>query len=213
MTQLVWPYPSRDGVQLHRVDQGWDLQAPVGTPVLAVASGTIGYAHDPAGFGDPYPVLFLDDPDPHGRAVYYGHQHPEVAAGARVTVGQVIAHASQTPGGNANGLPGWLEVGWWNEGPTGDGSAMQAALQSAPLYQPPGGLLDVMPPTVQQDATGKAVTNAQALLNTFNANLTVDGHFGPATDQAVRNFQKVTGQVVDGIVGPKTWTLLVTLET
>ena len=32
-----------------------------------------------------------------------------------------------------------------------------------------------------------------------------DGVFGKMTDQAVRNFQKDNGLVVDGIVGPKTW--------
>jgi hypothetical protein len=32
-----------------------------------------------------------------------------------------------------------------------------------------------------------------------------DGYFGPATEQAVKNWQKAHGLVVDGIVGPKTY--------
>ena len=36
----------------------------------------------------------------------------------------------------------------------------------------------------------------------------VDGSFGSATDKAVRAYQKDKGLSVDGIVGPKTWAML-----
>lgn len=32
----------------------------------------------------------------------------------------------------------------------------------------------------------------------------IDGHFGPLTDQAVKQFQRANGLDVDGYVGPKT---------
>ena len=36
----------------------------------------------------------------------------------------------------------------------------------------------------------------------------IDGDFGPITDQVVRDFQGSDGLVVDGIVGPATWSAL-----
>lgn len=124
---LIWPFAIRDESQWRRVDQGQDLQAAVGTPVLAVLDGQIHYAHDPRGFGDPYPVLIAAP-----YSFYYGHQHPEVAEGHNVRQGDVIAHAAEVPGGNASNLPGWLEIGLWSSGPTGDGQAMHNLLINAP---------------------------------------------------------------------------------
>ena len=54
----------------------------------------------------------------------------------------------------------------------------------------------------------EAVSQLQRLLNENGANLGVDGIFGVKTDAAVRQYQQQNGLDPDGIVGPKTWNLL-----
>ncbi|HUY49561.1 MAG TPA: peptidoglycan-binding protein [Streptosporangiaceae bacterium] len=65
-------------------------------------------------------------------------------------------------------------------------------------------------PIVRQGAVGERVITIQYLLNQrINARLVVDGKFGPATDAAVRAFQRRNRLVADGIVGNATWSKLV----
>lgn len=77
----------------------------------------------------------------------------------------------------------------------------------APAPTPQG--LTFMPvnlPVLQPGIPPSSYTkNLQVLLNTHAGNLAVDGLYGPATTQAVKNFQTVCGLSVDGIVGPNTW--------
>lgn len=53
-------------------------------------------------------------------------------------------------------------------------------------------------------AKGEEVKILQQVLNTKGYKLVVDGSFGPATDTAVKDFQKKNKLVADGIVGPTT---------
>lgn len=55
--------------------------------------------------------------------------------------------------------------------------------------------------TLRRGEGGQQVRALQKLLG----GLTVDGEFGPATEQAVLDFQRANGLTEDGIVGPKTW--------
>lgn len=60
-------------------------------------------------------------------------------------------------------------------------------------------------PVLRQGANGHPVPALQHLLNATGATLATDGAFGPRTDAAVRKFQRGAGLVVDGVVGPLTW--------
>tara|TARA_R110000751_G_scaffold59140_2_gene124362 strand:+ start:3503 stop:4297 length:795 start_codon:yes stop_codon:yes gene_type:complete len=53
---------------------------------------------------------------------------------------------------------------------------------------------------LKKGSTGEYVEQLQALLG-----ITVDGDFGPKTEQAVKEYQKENGLEVDGIVGPDSW--------
>ena len=58
------------------------------------------------------------------------------------------------------------------------------------------------------------VKKVQARLNTMGDMFycgEADGYFGPLTLEAVKNFQWNEGLVIDGVVGPITWTALFTI--
>ncbi len=66
-------------------------------------------------------------------------------------------------------------------------------------------------PTVQVDDSGDAVKQAQrALRRTPNTALEVDGHFGPLTETATKEFQQQAGLPVTGVVDEATWAALPT---
>jgi hypothetical protein len=67
---------------------------------------------------------------------------------------------------------------------------------------------EFMPPTLKQGDLNGSVKALQRLLQGSSPHLVVDGDFGPATETAVMNVQRFFGLAVDGIVGPKTWTIL-----
>ncbi len=65
-----------------------------------------------------------------------------------------------------------------------------------------------IPRTIRRGDTGPEVRQAQTQLNRHGSALTVDGIFGPKTEEATRAFQKKNQLEVDGIIGPKTWAAL-----
>lgn len=59
------------------------------------------------------------------------------------------------------------------------------------------------PPTLRRGSSGPAVVDLQRRLL-----ITADGKFGPATETAVKAFQRSRGLTADGIVGRQTWAAL-----
>ena len=58
--------------------------------------------------------------------------------------------------------------------------------------------------SLKRGSKGDKVKELQTKLNKVGNNLVVDGSFGPATEKAVKEFQKKYNLTVDGIAGPNT---------
>ena len=64
-------------------------------------------------------------------------------------------------------------------------------------------------PTLRRGNQGDEVADLQMLMNSkFGYELEVDGSFGKATENAVKDFQIKHGLTADGVVGAKTWKAL-----
>jgi hypothetical protein len=78
-----------------------------------------------------------------------------------------------------------------------------------------GGTITVPTTQLSQGSTGPCVYFAQELLSQWDSTVIPDGQFGPITNQAVVNFQRMVSSYpecgpVDGIIGPRTWMCLET---
>ncbi len=63
-------------------------------------------------------------------------------------------------------------------------------------------------PTLRIGSKSDAVAELQQSLNNSGAGLEADGAFGPATQRAVKAFQRSAGLASDGVVGSRTWARL-----
>lgn len=124
--QAISPFPASSPVTWGRTDQGIDGETTPGSPLLAMGSGTVTIGHDPAGFGDSYPILHTSFGD-----FYYGHCVPTVSDGASVSIGQPIATAHTGTWGNST-TPGGFEIGAWPPGDMTAGAAIRTWLINLP---------------------------------------------------------------------------------
>lgn len=124
--QAISPFPASVPVTWGRTDQGVDGTTTPGAPLLAMGSGTVTIGHDPAGFGDSYPIIHTSFGE-----FYYGHCVPTVADGTHVSIGQPMATAHTGTWGNSM-TPGGFEIGAWPPGGMGAGAAIRSWLIGLP---------------------------------------------------------------------------------
>lgn len=195
----------------HGSHEGQDLFAPKGTPVLAVASGTIelvNFSSDPGNLlPDRCCSIVIDHDD--GWESWYLHLDNDtpgtddgsrwgiadgLAPGDRVSAGQLIGWVGDS--GNAEDSPPHLhfELHGTDDTVVDPYLALVAAEVAGPL-----------PALLREGDSSLAVESVQRSLDLIGFTIGgIDGDFGPVTDSAVRAFQADNGLVVDGIVGPQT---------
>jgi murein DD-endopeptidase MepM/ murein hydrolase activator NlpD len=213
-----------------RKHAGCDLYAPIGTPVFAVADGTV------KAFGPFYLGTFALTID-HGQFwIRYGEISNAVASGlgigTRVTEGDKIGEVGDLDGldlsmvhfemfsGTASGPltvksnpPFMRRSDLIDPTPFLDQWAAQVGSASpgpgpGPVNPPP---LKV-PPTVRRGSTGPAVLAWQQRLLGQGFTVSSDGRFDETTDNATKAFQRDSELQDNGVVGPETYAAMIEAE-
>jgi murein DD-endopeptidase MepM/ murein hydrolase activator NlpD len=185
------------------VNPGVDYVVPVGTPLLAIANGTVArISNTVSGAGGR--VVLLEFPSGH-KADYLHLSRVDVAKGDKVKKGQVIGLSGGSGLGKELGYGPHLHLSFRHGGTflTGTGNIDYEAFLGAPA------------PTKATSAPTKAKAARSIIRRGSNGpdvaylqgklNLKADGVFGPLTHWAVIDFQKDQGLKADGVVGPLTW--------
>ncbi|MEV0329585.1 peptidoglycan-binding protein [Micromonospora echinospora] len=198
--------PSRPG------HLGWDVANSQGTPVYAVAAGTVRDIRTGSYPGDttsgPLPgrtgnSVHIDHADSYFS--YYGHLHRVlVSDGQRVSCGQLIGLMGTT--GNSTGPHLHFEIHRPRLTSVDPRTFLANRGISLGSTAPVG---TTGWPNVSQDTTSWTARVIQYLLRGRGVSTVVDGYFGPGTASSVRTFQSSKGLYVDGVVGPITWTALI----
>jgi murein DD-endopeptidase MepM/ murein hydrolase activator NlpD len=196
---------------------GTDYAAPVGTPIKAIADGTItGIVTTFTGSGGR--MIFQSFPSGH-NADYLHLSRIDVQPGQAVKQGQVIGLMGGSGLGKENGYGSHLHLSFRVGGkPTmgagnidyevfrvqQGGAATVATPSKAPAKAPVGGARPYRGRELRRgEPAGPDVLYLQQKLG-----VNPPGPFGPLTHTAVVAFQKKHGLLADGIVGPLTWSKL-----
>lgn len=100
---------------------------------------------------------------------------------------------------------GATNVSWWDwqEAPAAQWRAISQRTGWLTNFSP-----DASVASLARGAKGDLVVWAQEHLVAAGVPLTIDGGYGPKTQQAVSTFQQAHGLLVDGTLGPETWQAL-----
>lgn len=186
----TWTNPATGLVSPHL---GADVVNAVGTPIRAIAAGTVRATRTDSFDRDPRPSPILPGRtgngaliDHQGFSTYYGMLSTVlVDPGDRVVAGQRIALMGAT--GRVTGPHLHVEV------------HAPIPIDPVPWLAARGARLGVDPYSVAYVREIQRLTNARA-----GSGLVVDGDLGPRTIAAVKEYQAMRGLVVDGDPGPKT---------
>jgi murein DD-endopeptidase MepM/ murein hydrolase activator NlpD len=192
------------------VNPGVDYVVPVGTPLLAIADGTVArISNTVAGAGGR--VVLLDFPSGH-KADYLHLSRVDVAKGDLVKKGQVIGLSGGSGLGKELGYGPHLHLSFRHGGTflTGTGNIDYEAFIGSPAPAKAPAKAKAAPvstlkpgagrPSVMRGSRGEHVTYLQSKLK-----INADGIFGTNTHRAVVAFQQANKLVADGIVGNNTW--------
>jgi murein DD-endopeptidase MepM/ murein hydrolase activator NlpD len=197
------------------LNPGIDYAVGTGTPVKAVADGTvIGVVNTFTGSGGK--MIFLSFPSGH-TADYLHLSRIDVQAGQAVKQGQVLGLSGGSGLGSMTGYGAHLHFSFRVGGkPTmGAGNIDYEAFRGAPTSAIPASPAkpSVAPAKGSRAYRGTELKRGEPagpdvlyLQNKLGVN--PPGPFGPMTHTAVVAFQKKHGLLADGIVGPLTWSKL-----
>jgi murein DD-endopeptidase MepM/ murein hydrolase activator NlpD len=197
---------------------GTDYAVATGTPIKAIADGTItGIVPTFAGAGGR--MVYQSFPSGH-NADYLHLSRIDVVAGQQVKQGQIIGAVGGSGLGKENGYGAHLHLSFRVGGrPTmaagnldyeafrlqqGGAPAAPATPAKAPAATTAGGKRAYPGRMLRRGEPA----NADVLYLQQKLGVNPTGPFGPKTHAAVVAFQASKGLTADGIVGPKTWGLL-----
>jgi murein DD-endopeptidase MepM/ murein hydrolase activator NlpD len=200
------------------LNPGIDYAVPTGTPIKAVADGTI-TGIVPTFTGSGGRMIFQSFASGH-NADYLHLSRIDVVAGQQVKQGQVIGLVGGSGLGKENGYGAHLHFSFRVGGkPTmGAGNIDYEAFRGAPTSAIPSKPAAPAKPSVAPAKGSRAYRGKELrrgepagpdvvyLQNKLGVN--PPGPFGPMTHTAVVAFQKKHGLLADGIVGPLTWSKL-----
>ncbi|MEG2805026.1 peptidoglycan-binding protein [Stenotrophomonas sp.] len=221
---IAWPAPGNDRINEAdkpregrgefgtarsggRTHGGIDIQGEVGDPIAAFAGGTVTVTPNNRAAGNTVRITHDD-----GSVTKYFHLDKiQVSNGDRVEAGQQIATMGRTGNTPAQGDT-HLHFELWRDGRKVDPlPELRGSDRGASAEAPARAAAGERPATLRVGAHGAGVSALQDQLNTLGYKdaagkaLASDGHFGPATRDALLGLQRAEGIKADGIAGPETW--------